>query len=99
VRGQDPQRHALPEAGIQAQRALFSARRQIYRTKDRGWPSAAYSGSDHAREVHQREAGGRKALCRAGTADARRIEGAGGMVRGPRSFGQELAERLGTLRL
>ena len=29
VRGKDPQRHALPEAGVQAQRAPLSARLQI----------------------------------------------------------------------
>ena len=28
VRGQDPQRHALPKAGVQAQRTLLPARRQ-----------------------------------------------------------------------
>ena len=33
VRGQDPQRHALPEAGVQAQRTLLPARWQIYRPK------------------------------------------------------------------
>ena len=32
VRGQDPKRHALPEAGVQAQWALLSARRPIIST-------------------------------------------------------------------
>jgi drug/metabolite transporter (DMT)-like permease len=40
----------------------------------------------------------RSAQSQAGTSDARRTEGAGGLVRGPRALGQELAQRLGTLR-
>ena len=44
VRRQDQKRHALPEAGIQAQWTLLPPRWQTYRAQDRGCLGAAYSG-------------------------------------------------------
>ena len=57
VRGQGQKRHALPEAGVQAQWTLLPARWQIYRAQDGGRPGAAYSGLDDPWQVHQGEAG------------------------------------------
>ena len=79
------------EAGVQAQWTLFPARWEVYRAQDRGWPSAAYSSSYDPWQVHQGEACSGQAFCRARPADASRVGRAGGMVRGPRSSGQELA--------
>ena len=57
MRGQDPQRHVLPEAGVQAQRTVLLAWWEVYRSQDRGWPSAAYSSSYDSWQVHKGEAG------------------------------------------
>ena len=92
VRGPDPSRDALCQrpARLPVGRCkLHGGASTGPRTKD-GLARLTEARTKHG-QVHQREAGRSEALCRGGAADARRTEGAGGLVRGPRSFGQELA--------
>ena len=71
---EDRQRHTLQEARKAARRALSATRWRIHWPTDSRRSGAAYSGSDHARQVHQAQACGCQTAGRQMRAELKELE-------------------------